>query len=83
MFKILVVDDELTSTQLIKRILEMVGYEVSEASNGREALNIIREIQPDLIITDIMMPEMNGYQLIKLMRQNPEYANIQIIAMSA
>ena len=81
--KILVVDDEPVIKDSIAEILRIHGYQVLTASNGIEGLDVIRQEIPELIISDIMMPEMNGYQFYQRVRSNPEYLWIPFIFLSA
>ena len=69
MASILIVDDEPTLRQLLRTVLERAGYEVAEADNGNEAMGIIRAIELDLVITDIFMPENDGFELIQHLRR--------------
>jgi diguanylate cyclase (GGDEF)-like protein len=82
-FHVLVVDDNPDKTELLKVALSMEGYEVQTAVNGIEALAAIESCQPDLIVSDIMMPEMDGYQLARRIRENPRTRYIPIILQSA
>lgn len=66
--KILVVDDSSTVTGLVQMIMEQQGYEVVTASNGRDALKIVRDSPPDLILLDIEMPVMDGYTMLRTLR---------------
>lgn len=68
--KILLVDDDLKNSMLLKRFIEAEGYEVVYASDGRAGLEMYREFNPDLILLDINMPEINGFELARLIRQN-------------
>ena len=67
--RILVVDDEPRMVRFVRMNLELEGYQVSTASNGLEALDKVREEIPDLVILDIMMPEMDGYETLERIRQ--------------
>jgi CheY-like chemotaxis protein len=80
--RILVVDDEPDMRFLLRRIFESVGHEVSEAGNGAAALITIRRSRPDLIVTDMMMPVMDGVELIRRLRGDPTMRNIPIVAVS-
>lgn len=80
---ILIVDDEPVILDSLSDILCVHGFQVLKASNGLEALEILRDQIPDLILTDIMMPEMNGYQLYNRIRQNPEWVWIPLIFLTA
>ena len=80
MFRILVVDDEPDERFLLRRMLEREGYEVLDASDGAAALAIVRESPLDLILTDMMMPVMDGQELIRRLRSDPATAGIPIMA---
>lgn len=69
MKKILLVDDDLKNSMLLKRFIELEGYEVTYASNGRTGYELYKEIHPDLILLDINMPRMNGFEVAKAIRQ--------------
>lgn len=69
MKKILLVDDDLKNSMLLKRFIELEGYEVTYASNGKVGLGLYEELRPDLILLDVNMPEMNGFELARTIRQ--------------
>ncbi len=68
--KILLVDDDLKNSMLLKRFIETEGYEVIYANNGKVGLEMYRENHPDLILLDINMPELNGFEMAQSIRQN-------------
>jgi Response regulators consisting of a CheY-like receiver domain and a winged-helix DNA-binding domain len=68
--KILLVDDDLKNSMLLKRFIETEGYEVIYANNGKVGLEMYREVHPDLILLDINMPELDGFEMAKIIRQN-------------
>ncbi|MDQ3744141.1 MAG: diguanylate cyclase, partial [Acidobacteriota bacterium] len=80
---VLVVDDEPDKRLLLAFALENEGYEVSTASDGAEGLAAVEEQQPDLIVTDVMMPRMDGYEMIRRVRANPRTRFIPVIIQSA
>jgi len=80
---ILVVDDNPDKLQLIEAALSLAGYQVTTASDGVEALAAIESYQPDLVITDVMMPRMNGYELAQRIRANPITKFIPVIMQTA
>jgi CheY-like chemotaxis protein len=80
--RILVVDDEPDQRFLLRRILQRAGHEVSEANDGAAALRAVRESAPDLVVTDVMMPVMDGVELIRCLRGDPATARILILAAS-
>lgn len=81
--KILVVDDQPINIKLLQRKLERQGMEVYVAYNGRECLNIVEETKPDLILLDIMMPEMDGIETCQRLKSNPVTETIPIIFITA
>jgi len=80
MARVLIIDDEPHILLMVKKMLERAGYEVDLASNGSEGLRLFESIQPDLVITDIIMPEKEGLETIREMRRKNK--DLQIIAMS-
>jgi len=78
--RILVVDDELSIRMLFRKVLERAGYEVVEAANGKAAMSRLRERKISLIITDLVMPEQEGVETIRQLRQS--YPELKVIAMS-
>ncbi|MBD2667060.1 response regulator transcription factor [Richelia sinica] len=80
---ILVADDDLGTRLSISDYLELSGYSVMTADNGQEALAMVEEYQPDLIVTDIVMPRMNGYELVRRVRQKPVFRLIPVILLTA
>lgn len=81
--KILVVDDEAAVRSNLARMLRLEGFEVIEASEGRTALELAVREQPDLVISDVMMPVMNGHQLLEALRANPATATIAVVFLTA
>lgn len=80
---VLVVDDEYGMVEVLVAALEDAGYRVLTAANGRRALERLEENKPDLVISDFMMPLMDGAALVQAMRSNPQYRDIPVIMMSA
>jgi len=80
---ILVVDDNVDVVIIVQTILEANGYEVRVAYGGAEALAQLAEHKPDLMILDIMMPEMNGLEVLEQMREIPSSAQIPVILLTA
>lgn len=81
--KILLVDDENDILELVGFNLEKEGYEVHTASDGRKGLDIARKIQPDLVLLDVMMPEMDGMETCREMREDPKLKNVMIAFLTA
>lgn len=83
MSKILVVDDEKDVVELVTFLLEKDGYSVVTANNGREALEKVPQENPDLILLDVMMPEIDGYTVQTQLLENPVTKDIPIIILTA
>ena len=81
--KLLVVDDEPSVRKLLKRFFEARGYEVAIADNGVMGWTATRDEAPDLVVSDVAMPEMDGYELVRTIRRNPATAAIPVILLSA
>ena len=80
---VLVVDDEFGTVEVLVAALEDAGYRVLTAANGHRALERLEENKPDLVISDFMMPLMDGAALVTAMRTNPSFRDIPVIMMSA
>ena len=83
MKKILIVDDEQDIVESLKFILEVSGYTCYCAYNGEDGLKLAKEIMPDLIILDVMMPKINGYKISRLLKYDNKYKDIPIIMLTA
>ncbi|QSJ20716.1 PAS domain S-box protein [Nostoc sp. UHCC 0702] len=81
--KILVVDDKWENRSVIANLLAPIGFEVAEAKDGQEGWRKVEEFQPDLVLTDLLMPELDGFGLIKCIRQSQAFKHIMIIVSSA
>ena len=81
--KVLVADDKATGRELVRTVLEDVGYQIFEAIDGIEALNAAHRIHPDLIILDLHMPGIDGFGVIKELRLDAHFATIPIVALTA
>ena len=83
MKKILVAEDNPASSELIREVLSGRGYEVIEACDGRQALQKIEEMEPDLVLLDIQLPILDGFAVLSQIRQNPRFANLRVAAVTA
>jgi len=83
MIKVLVAEDNAVNRELLREFLEMRGYTVLEASDGREALKLVDDAQPDILLLDLGMPVMDGFATIRQLRQNPEWAPLPVLAVTA
>jgi len=81
--KILIVDDDLDTLRLVGLMLQRQGYQISAATNGQQGLDKAFEEDPDLILLDVMMPDMDGYEVTRRLRQNPSTVNTPILMFTA
>lgn len=81
--KILVVDDERHIVRLVEVNLVRAGYEVVTAFDGVEALDAVKEHKPDMLVLDVMMPRMDGFEVLKHLQADPGYQNIPVIMLTA
>jgi CheY-like chemotaxis protein len=81
--KILVVDDDITVTQLLKMLLTMEGHQTTIVNDSNEAMEVTKQLEPDLITLDLMMPGLTGFELCALLHNDPRFTNIPILIISA
>ena len=82
-YTIMVVDDVLANVMLVKAVLKSRSYKVVEASNGKDAIEKVKENKPDLILMDVMMPVMNGHEAARILKEDPDTEDIPIIFLTA
>lgn len=80
---ILVVEDETSIAEVLQFILEFEGYRVAVAWDGQEGLRLLGEVQPDLVLSDVMMPRLDGRELARAMQTDVQYRDIPVVLMSA
>jgi len=81
--RILVVDDERHIVRLVQVNLERAGYEVLTAFDGIEALDKVKNDNPDMVVLDVMMPRMDGFEVLKNLQSDPRFQNIPVIMLTA
>ena len=81
--KILIVDDDVETLRLVGLMLQRQGYQIVAANNGTQAISMARNENPDLIILDVMMPDMDGYQVTTELRKDPQLAETPILMFTA
>ena len=81
--KILLVEDDVALSTVYKSRMELEGFEIREVNNGEEALSAAIDFKPDLILLDAMMPKISGFDVLDILRNTPETANIRIIMLTA
>jgi two-component system cell cycle response regulator DivK len=83
MKRILIVEDKPSSRELLRTVLEQLGYEVTEARDGEEGLELIHQQTPDLVLMDLQIPERNGYDVLQEIRKDPGLAHLPVLAVTA
>ena len=83
MKRVLVAEDNAVNRELIRELLELRGFEVSEACDGQEALQMIEASLPDILLLDLGMPKLDGFGVIKKVRENPQLAGLPVLAVTA
>jgi twitching motility two-component system response regulator PilH len=81
--KILIAEDSATAVELLKRTLSPLGHQIVVAADGENAEKLIQDERPDLLILDIIMPKMNGFQLCRSLRSNPVFKELPIIIITS
>jgi CheY-like chemotaxis protein len=83
MITVLIAEDNAVNRELLRELLELRGYAVLEACDGKEALQMIEQAQPELLLLDIGMPVMDGFAAIRKIRENPRLAQLPVVAVTA
>ncbi|TAK44816.1 MAG: response regulator [Betaproteobacteria bacterium] len=81
--KVLIVDDEPNIVTALEYLLAQSGYQVKVAQNGEEGLELVGSFAPDLVLLDVMMPRVNGYEVCRRIRERPEWQHVKIVMLSA
>jgi CheY-like chemotaxis protein len=80
---VMVVDDASLTRETLTRVLRREGYATTSAATGREALHLIEEQQPDLVLLDVMMPDVDGLELLEKLQNNPQWRALPVIMLTA
>jgi two-component system cell cycle response regulator DivK len=80
---ILIAEDNPTNRELLRELLEIRGYTVAEACDGKEALAIVEQATPDLLLLDIGMPLLDGFAVVRILRENPRFTSLPVVAVTA
>ena len=83
MKRILIADDKAGSREFLRVVLEHSGYQITEAADGQEALEKAIASKVDLFLLDLQMPKLDGFSLVRLLRERPEFAYVPIVALTA
>lgn len=81
--KILLVEDDVALAAVYRSRLELENFDTHEVNNGEQALQAVMEYKPDLILLDAMMPKVNGFDVLDILRNTPEVANVRVIMLTA
>jgi CheY-like chemotaxis protein len=81
--QVLIAEDDTATRQMFRKMLEKEGWSVTEADNGKTALAQLNTCQPDLVLLDLMMPELDGFQFLAALRQIPEWRSLPVIVVTA
>ena len=80
---ILVVDDNSDNVEILRAFLESRGFTIAEARDGREALARMEEVRPDLVLLDVMMPGMDGWEVCRVIKQHPQLGDTKVVMVTA
>ncbi|RPH56455.1 MAG: response regulator, partial [Chloroflexi bacterium] len=83
MMRVLVIDDEVIFHSMVAHALEGLNIEITAAENGVSGLALARSFKPDVIVSDVMMPDINGYEVVRNLRREPGFAHIPILMLTA
>jgi two-component system, cell cycle response regulator DivK len=83
MTKVVIAEDNAINRELLRELLEIRGYSVIDASDGQETLNVLEQTNPDLLLLDIGMPVLDGFAVIRKVRQDSRLANLPVVAVTA
>ena len=81
--KVLIVDDEPNIVLSVEFLMKREGYEVATAGDGQEALDMLQDVRPDLMILDVMMPRKNGFEVCEAVRAHPQFGSLPILMLTA
>lgn len=81
--RVLVADDDVAVCKMVRRFLEQAGYQVQTVADGAEAWAAIGEQRPDLLVLDVAMPRMNGWEVLSRLREQEEYKNLPVLMLTA
>jgi len=80
---VLIAEDNAINRELLRELLEIRGYTVAEACNGQEALAMVEQAPPDILLLDIGMPLLDGFAVVRKLRENPRFASLPVVAVTA
>jgi DNA-binding response OmpR family regulator len=81
--RVLVVDDDPNALDIVRTFLESKGYGVTTAKNGKEALGLLEEVDPALVLLDVMMPGMDGWEVARVIKNHPKFGRTRVVMLTA
>lgn len=81
--RILIVDDDPNSRDIVQTFLESRGYQVATAEDGQEALAMLEELKPGLVLLDVMMPGMDGWEVARVIKNHPDFGRTRVVMLTA
>ncbi len=83
MTRVLIAEDNPVNRELLRELLEGRGYDVDEACDGEEALEMIKRTRPNILLLDLSMPKLDGFEVVRKVRENPQLADLPVMAVTA
>lgn len=83
MTKVLIAEDNPVNRELLRELLEARGYDVDEACDGEESLEMVKRTRPNILLLDLSMPNLDGFEVIRKIRENPQLADLPVMAVTA
>src|SRR5580658_756777 len=83
MKRVLIAEDNAVNRELLRELLEVRGYEVTEACDGEEALVMVEQARPDILLLDLGMPKLDGFGVVRKVRENPRLVDLPVLAVTA
>jgi DNA-binding response OmpR family regulator len=80
---VMVVDDDPNALDIVRTFLESRGYTVATAQNGNQALALLEDVRPDLVLLDVMMPGMDGWEVARVIKNHPKYGDTRVVMLTA
>jgi CheY-like chemotaxis protein len=83
MARVLLIDDDQSNLDFMRKLLQLEGHELMWAADGRQGLTLVRQLRPDLVICDVIMPHLGGYAVLETLRADPQLSAVPVILFSA
>jgi CheY-like chemotaxis protein len=83
MARVLLIDDDQSNLEFMRQLMQLEGHELVWAADGRQGLALVRQVHPDLVICDVIMPHLGGYAVLETVRADPQLASVPVLLFSA